>query len=483
MTFTSWPFVIFLPIVFILHWSRAGKGWQNGIIVLSSFVFYGWFDWRFCSLMALTCVMDYVLGRLIASAEGPRRLGWLTASCVINLLFLAVFKYFGFFVENVTAALARLGWSGVVRHDVIAFALPIGISFYTLQSLSYTIDVYRRHIGPCQSLIQFTAYVTFFPQLVAGPIERSTRLLPQFERAREFSYPAAIDGCRQILWGFVKKLLVADRLGALVDEGFPARGAASGLETAFAAICFSFQVYCDFSAYSDIAIGTGRLFGVSLMRNFAFPFFSTSFAEFWKRWHISLSTWFRDYVYVPLGGSRRGPYRGAANLILVFLLSGLWHGAAWNYVLWGFICAVFTLFSPTRMKGTETPGGDSRWPSVGNVIRMSTTFLLFAATVVAFRSRGLTATVGSYLRIGSDLFSMPAWQSFSSYLPAAGRYSAALLLFLTVEWTTRRQDHPLQNLERLVKSRAARWMIYTLVVWTLTVFSPTTEKPFVYFQF
>ena len=481
VTFTSLPFLIFLPLVFLIYWRVPDRRWQNGVVVASSFVFYSWFDWRFALLMAASCAMDYTLGRWIEPARGRRRRLLLIASCVLNLLFLAVFKYLGFFVTNALLLLHQLGLASTASQEVVRFGLPIGISFYTLKSLSYTIDVYRERLPACRDLIEFVAFVSFFPQLVAGPIDPAIRLLPQFQSARGFELEPAVDGCRQILWGVAKKLLVADVLAPIVDRVYANPAGHAGPDVAFAAICFIVQIYCDFSAYSDIACGTARLFGISLMRNFAFPFFSLSFTELWRRWHISLMRWFLDYVYVPLGGNRFGTLRTTFNIGLVFVLAGLWHGAAWHFVLFGLFCGLGCVISRGGGDATSVPGGENNVPGAATIGRMAFVFLLFAISGVLFRADNVADAVAAYGQIATA-GSIEGWRS-SSVLTSAPRYVAAMAVFFAVEWTFRREEHPLRGVERWLRQRHVRWLVYTVAIWTILTLAQTQERSFIYSRF
>ncbi|HSA01792.1 MAG TPA: MBOAT family O-acyltransferase, partial [Candidatus Paceibacterota bacterium] len=334
MSFNSVIFIIFLPVVFALYYVHGGRRWQNIVLVIASYIFYGWWDYRFCALLLASSLLDYTIGRCLGGAGSVgRRRFLLGLSLAGNLGVLGFFKYYGFFADSVAIGFSALGWE--VSTTTLNIVLPVGISFYTFQTLSYTIDIYRGELEARQDLLDYLTFVAFFPQLVAGPIERAKHLLPQFAQSRRFSHADAVDGCRLMLWGFAKKMVLADNLGRLVDEVFAHATAASGAELVVATVCFGFQIYGDFSGYSDIATGTARLFGVQLQRNFNFPYFSRNLTEFWRRWHISLSTWFRDYVYRPLGGSRCDAVITARNIMITFLLSGLWHGAAWHFVAWG----------------------------------------------------------------------------------------------------------------------------------------------------
>ena len=348
MLFNSFEFLFFLPIVFLLYWFVfKPRKWQNFLVVVASYVFYGWWDWRFLILIAFTSLCSFVSGLLIERIQrnggGKKSLSFISgANIFINLLILGIFKYYNFFAENLSALFAGIGYE--VDWATLNIVLPVGISFYTFQALSYSIDVYRGRIGASHDVIEFFAYISFFPQLVAGPIERATNLLPQFQKDRRFDYSAAVDGCRQMLWGFFKKIVIADNLAFVVNHYWSKFAEYNGLSLFVLAVLFAFQIYCDFSGYSDIAIGCARLFGIDLKRNFNVPYLSRNLSEFWRRWHISLMTWFRDYVYFPLGGSRVAKWKIVRNTFIVFLISGLWHGANWTFVCWGVYQAVIISF-------------------------------------------------------------------------------------------------------------------------------------------
>ena len=342
MVFNSFEFLVFLPIVFLFYWVLfRSRGWQNFLIVVASYIFYGWWDWRFLSLIAFTSLCSFCSGLLLERCEGKRHLQRVVSvgNIVLNLTILGVFKYYNFFVENLDVLFNALGWHlDWVTMNVI---LPVGISFYTFQALSYSIDVYQKKLPATHDIIEFFAYISFFPQLVAGPIERATNLLPQFQHSRRFDSAKAIDGLRQMLWGLTKKIVVADNCAVLVNANWQNYNELNGISLFALGVLFTFQIYCDFSGYSDIAIGTAKLFGFKLMRNFNYPYFSRSIPEFWRRWHISLTTWFRDYVYFPLGGSRCEKWKIIRNVYIVWGISGLWHGANWTFISWGLFHATF----------------------------------------------------------------------------------------------------------------------------------------------
>jgi len=343
LLFNTLDFGIFFSIVFALYWTLGKKSVkaQNYILLLASYFFYGYWDWWFLILLFISSATDFLVAILLDQTSSARRRKLLLSiSLIVNLGLLFSFKYFNFFIGSF---IEKFSFAGFVftRNDV-SFILPIGISFYTLQTLSYTIDVYRKHIPATRNWVEFFTYVSFFPQLAAGPIERAGKMLPQFKVLRSFDYTAAKDGMRQILLGLFKKIVIADACGRQVDLIFSDYQNLNGSTLFIGAIYFLFQVYGDFSGYSDMAIGMGRLFGLKLSQNFHYPFLAKNPRELWQRWHISLTTWFRDYVYIPLGGNRQSEFRTQVNLLIVFLLSGLWHGAYWTFIVWGLTYSLFS---------------------------------------------------------------------------------------------------------------------------------------------
>lgn len=476
MLFTSAEFLVFLPLVFALYWLLAHRlKWQNLLVVVASYVFYGWWDWRFLLLIAFTSACSFAFGLLINRSlnEGKeRKARWFnTLNIVINIAILALFKYHNFFVESLVSLFPRIGAEKLLLNLI----LPVGISFYTFQALSYTIDVYRQKIEPTRDVVQFFAYVSFFPQLVAGPIERATQLLPQFGKEREFNDAMAVDGIRQMLWGFFKKIVVADNCAVFVDNIWGYYAGQSGSTLLVAAFLFSIQIYCDFSGYSDIAIGCAKLFGIKLMRNFNVPYFSRDIAEFWRRWHISLTTWFRDYIYIPMGGSRVSKAKVIRNTLVIFLVSGLWHGANWTFVVWGAYHAL--LFLPLIVMGknrkyTNIVAEERVLPSLKEFGQMLLTFLLAMIGWVLFRSE----TIGQawdFLggMFDKSLFTMPA-------IPVKTLLFVAIML--VVEWIQRKKEHGF--VMDGVKSGVLRYACYIAVLAVIFVFGVFNES-FIYFQF
>ena len=479
MLFNSFSFLIFLPIVFLLYWFVFKPlKWQNLLVVVASYVFYGWWDWHFLILIAFTSVCSYISGILIEKYEGKRNVQkWISASnIIINLLILSIFKYYNFFVDSLDSLIAstfrtHLDW------PTLNVILPVGISFYTFQALSYSIDVYRGKIRASHDLISFFAFISFFPQLVAGPIERATNLLPQFQKVRHFDYAKAVDGCRQMLWGFLKKIVIADNCAAIVNQYWDNYSVLPGLQLFLLGVLFAFQIYCDFSGYSDIAIGCARLYGINLTRNFNYPYFSRSIPEFWRRWHISLMTWFRDYIYFPLGGSRCAKWKVIRNTIIVFGVSGLWHGANWTYVAWGlyhaFLIALFILLG-INTKTKDVVASGKVLPSLKETFQMLVTFLLAVIGWVIFRAGNLSQALDFLIRI----FQNPTF----GYIDGKKMLIWCICL-LIIEWIQKDKSHPLQfSYHGLFRFTIARYAIYFVILLIMFSFVGKVQT-FIYFQF
>jgi alginate O-acetyltransferase complex protein AlgI len=488
MLFNSLDFAIFLPIVFALYWFVVQRSLraQNLLIVVASYVFYGWWDWRFLSLIAFSTLLDFGIGYMLGKEERvSRRKLLLAASIGINLGLLGFFKYFNFFLDNFVTAFTVLGMP--IQVGMLNVLLPVGISFYTFQTLSYSIDVYRRQLEPTRDPVAFAAYVSFFPQLVAGPIERATNLLPQFQRPRTFDYAKAVDGLRQMLWGMFKKVVIADNCAEYANLIFNNSADYSGATLALGAALFAFQIYGDFSGYSDIAIGCSRLFGFDLMRNFAFPYFSRDIAEFWRRWHISLSTWFRDYLYIPLGGSRGGTRTKVRNTFIIFLVSGFWHGANWTFIFWGLLHALFflPLLLASKNRDHLTPVALGRvLPSLGELIRMLGTFAMVCTAWIFFRAEDL-GHAGTYIAdLFLGLFSKQGYVDVLNLLYWKIGYAVPVsIAFLIIfEWRGRMAQHALE-LFGGTWPKLLRWAFYILLMIIISLRAPTVENPFIYFQF
>jgi alginate O-acetyltransferase complex protein AlgI len=483
VTFTTLTFLLFTTLVFALYWRARGRRGQNLVLLGASYVFYGWWDPRFCALLLASSLIDFWIARALASDRTTRRRALVVLSCVLNLGLLGLFKYYDFFIEGLAELLLALGLAPSLPS--LRLVLPVGISFYTFQTLSYTIDVYRRDTKPSESLLDYLAYVALFPQLVAGPIERAGRLLPQLQRPRTFDEGRARDGCKLILWGFCKKIIVADHLGELVELVYAGPIVhTSGPVLMVATIAFAFQIYCDFSAYSDIAIGSARLLGIDLVRNFAHPYFSRSVAEFWRRWHMSLSTWFRDYVYVPLGGSRHGRARLWLSSMATFTLSGLWHGASWTFVLWGAVNGLLVGLATgpraQRLGPDDVPPPLHTRAGLRAVPAMLGTFGSICLTWVLFRAQDLPQAMGIYAAMLGDVARPSAWAELAQHRELLAAFGPVLAIFVVVEWVTRDRPHPL---ELPGWPRALRWLLYTALCWLTIYLMPDDPGTFIYFQF
>ncbi len=477
MLFNSLDFAVFLPAVFILYWILNGKNvnFQNSLIVIASYIFYGWWDWRFLLLIVFSTVVDYTLGLWIhKSDDRNKRRYFLYASLLINLGLLGFFKYYNFFVENFVDAFTFFG--NPISTSSLNIILPVGISFYTFQTLSYTIDVYRKKLEPTSNFISFAAFVSFFPQLVAGPIERATNLLPQFYTKRNFNLEQAKIGVRQIVWGLFKKVVIADTCAQYANQIFDNSANHDGFTLLMGAVAFTFQIYGDFSGYSDIAIGTARLFNFRLMENFRYPYFSRDIAEFWRRWHISLSTWFRDYLYIPLGGSRVSRTKVIRNVFIIFVVSGFWHGANWTYIFWGFLNALYFLPSLLRNKNRnylDTVAENRLFPSFKEVFLILKTFALSVIAWIFFRSPNMEFAF-SYI---TNIFS----KSWELKRLAIERYSVEflplILILIIIEWMYRNESFPLLNDNKFQLKTVA------VIVLILMFGSFSDLNNFIYFQF
>ena len=482
MLFNSLDFALFLPIVFLLFWFVFNKDLklQNLLLVCASYLFYGWWDWRFLSLILFSTIVDYFVGLGLSKQDNQkkRRL-LLSASVLVNLGFLGIFKYYNFFLDNFVEAFSFFGAS--INANSLNVILPVGISFYTFQTLSYTIDVYRNKIDHRKDFIAFMAFVSFFPQLVAGPIESATNLLPQFYKKREFNYSKAVDGMRQILWGLFKKIVIADNCAEFANLIFNNSAELGGSTLVLGALFFTFQIYCDFSGYSDIAIGTARLFNFNLMQNFAFPYFSRDIAEFWRRWHVSLSTWFRDYLYIPLGGSRGSTLFKVRNIFVIFLVSGFWHGANWTYIFWGGLNALYFLPLMLFNKNKENIGivAEGKFlPSLKDAFSMLITFSLIVLAWIFFRAEDLNHAF-NYV---SEIFSLSLF-SFPSNFGGGKALStlALIVVFMLIEWLQRDKQHTL-DLSLIRGGRYVRWGIYLIIILAIISFGGQQQE-FIYFQF
>lgn len=476
MIFNSFEFMFFLPLVFFLYWfaARGNVKWQNILLLVASYFFYACWDWRFLFLLIFSTVLDYSTGLMMHDAPSQgRRKFWFWLSIIVNLGFLGVFKYYNFFAESFAELVRGFGFSAdPATLDII---LPVGISFYTFHGLSYVIDIYKGRIEPERNFVDYSVFVSFFPLLVAGPIERATHLLPQIQRQRVFDSVRAVDGLRQILWGLFMKVVVADNCAVVVNEVFENQDTMSPASLAVGGIFFAFQIYGDFSGYSNIALGTARLFGVELLRNFAYPYFSRDIAEFWRRWHISLSTWFRDYLYIPLGGSKGGMWMQVRNTIIIFVVSGFWHGANWTFIIWGALNALYILplvvFKLNR-RNTDIVAENRLLPSVKELLQMIVTFAVTVIAWIFFRSltvKGAWEYIVRMLDIRN--FGLPE-VDLKPFIFIA--------ILLVVEWFNRTKPHGLE-LSR-IGSPAVRWILYIAVFLLILLFGANSDS-FIYFQF
>ncbi len=482
MLFNSIDFAVFLPIVFILHWfvARNSLRAQNLLIVIASFIFYGWWDWRFLSLIVFSIIVDYSVSLAIWNETDPvKRKYLLWTSMLVNLGFLGFFKYYDFFIDNFTTAFTFFG--AEMNASSLNIILPVGISFYTFQTMSYTIDVYRKQLEPTRDIVAFSAFVNFFPLLVAGPIERGRTLLPQFYVKRTFDHAKAADGMRQILWGLFKKVVIADNCAIHANEIFNNSHSYPGSTLILGAIFFAFQIYGDFSGYSDIAIGTARLFGISAMRNFAFPYFSRDVAEFWRRWHISLSTWFRDYLYIPLGGSKGGTWMKVRNTFIIFIVSGFWHGANWTFIVWGALNALYflpILLTNTNRAHLDIVAKGRTLPTIKELSLILTTFSLTVLAWVFFRADSIghaTAYIAEIL--SPSFFTIPDHAGMDT----AWTTMILIVVFVLVEWQGREGEYAISRLGDTWK-RPVRYTMYAATLISIFWFGGSQQE-FIYFQF
>ena len=471
MLFNSLEYFLFLPTVFILHWFIFNKKpkLQNVLIFVASYIFYGWWDWRFLSLIFLSTVVDYFVGlKIYYSQDDKVRKSYLWVSILFNIGLLGFFKYFNFFIDSWIDLLGSFGYEqkSVWTLNVI---LPVGISFYTFQTMSYSLDIYYKKLKPTKDFISFASFVSFFPQLVAGPIERASSLLPQILTRRVFKYKQGVQGLRLILWGMFKKVVIADSLGIRVDRIFENYQSMDGGVLLLGLVYFSFQIYCDFSGYSDIAIGTAKLFGMS---NFNFPYFSRDIGEFWRKWHISLSSWFRDYLYIPLGGSKGGKWMSIKNIFIIFIVSGFWHGANWTFILWGLTHAL--LYIPLFLVGknrqyTTNVVAENNWaPSIKELFQMGITFFSTTIAWVFFRSDSISDSFNYMISMVSK-FSLPTNEESGFVF---------VMILLIMDWIIRKN-------ERL--SFPISWFDYILIpvlgIVIIQYFNFSSYNQFIYFQF
>lgn len=486
MLFNSIEFALFLPIVFALYWFVLPKNntARNILLISAGYVFYGWWDWRFLLLLIFTSFVDFFVGQAIHKAQSSfKKKLFLATSLTINLGLLCFFKYFNFFIDSFHMAFSSIGID--MHLPVLKVLLPVGISFYTFQSLSYALDIYKEKMKPSGNIFQFFAFISFFPQLVAGPIERARTLLPQFADLHIFDYAKASDGMRRILWGLFKKVVVADTCAGYADQIFNSSQNLHGSILFLGAVLFAFQIYGDFSGYSDIALGLASLFGFTLMKNFNYPYFSRNIAEFWQRWHISLSSWFRDYLYIPLGGSRHGLFKHIRNVIIVFTVSGFWHGANWTYVFWGLINGL--LFVPLVLANKNAPKGviaENRiLPGLKELTGMIVTFILVCFAWIFFRAENMSQVLLIFKNMATGITLNPISEARMIGLGAKPIASAFVLIFILyfIEWVHRKKDFALDIVHW---KPILRWGTYiTMIIVVLVYFNLNTGRSFIYFQF
>ncbi|MFD0836313.1 MBOAT family O-acyltransferase [Mariniflexile aquimaris] len=483
MIFNSIEFFIFLGIVYFLYWFVFKKHLkaQNILLLVVSYVFYGWWDWRFLSLILLSTVVDYYVAlRIDKNNNVKERKQWLWVSVVFNIGLLGFFKYYNFFIESWVDMFAMFGYQ-MKSTWTLKVILPVGISFYTFQTMSYSFDVYYKKLKPTTDFLSFAAFVSFFPQLVAGPIERASNLLPQILNKRVFNYAQSVAGLKLILWGLFKKVVIADSLGYIVDDIFANYSSYPASTLVIGVVFFSFQIYGDFSGYSDIAIGTSKLFGVELMSNFKFPYFARSIGEFWRRWHISLTTWFRDYLYIPMGGSQTGQLKSIRNVFIIFLVSGFWHGANWTFLVWGVIHAC--LFIPSFIRGTNRIhvasqiGTTTKQFLLVELPQIVLTFLSVTVTWIFFRAASITEAF-SYIKGMVSNFSYQAYAHPLGYRMLD--YYVLVIIFVFYEFLIREDERaPFK-----FKYKVVRLLLYTAVIFLMMLFYESSiDRSFIYFQF
>lgn len=474
MLFNSVEFLIFLPIVFLLYWFVFNKSIkaQNILILLASYFFYGWWSYKFLFLLAGSTLIDYYYGFKVNSSNRKTAKLFLWLSVINNLGILAIFKYYDFFAIQLQTVLNTAGVN--CNFQLLQLVLPIGISFYTFHGMSYVFDIYRNKQTPVKSFIDYSVFVSFFPLLVAGPIERANHLLPQILKNRVFSYETAVFGCRLILWGLVKKVVIADNLSILVDDAY-ANYHNMGFSTLLlAVVAFSFQIYCDFSGYSDIALGTAKLFGFELLSNFRFPYFSRDIAEFWRRWHISLSSWFKDYLYIPLGGSRDGIIKSIRNTFIIFIVSGFWHGAKWNFIFWGGLHAVaflpLLLAKRNRNHVDAVVAQNRLFPGLKELFQMLATFGFVTIAWIFFRADNLHIAVDLIKTMSIQLFvNTPEFLIAPEYI----KYCILMIVLVLVDWQLRRNEREIMKMHYLV------YLLFAIAVWL----NFGKNNSFIYFQF
>lgn len=477
MLFNSLEFLFFFFIVYLTYWLLFSKNikWRNGFLLLVSYVFYGWWDPRFLLLMFLSSSVDFLIGIKLSTET---RLVWRKAlvllSIFANLGVLGFFKYFNFFQNELIQLFESFGVQ--LSPLSLNIILPVGISFYTFQTMSYSIDVYNKKLEPTRSFLSFFAFVSFFPQLVAGPIERATNLIHQFDKSHAYEIEDQKSGLRQILWGFFKKLVIADNCAPIVNDIFAGYSELDSLTLFYGTLLFAFQIYADFSGYSDIAIGLARMFGFKLMTNFAYPYFSRDMAEFWRRWHISLSTWFRDYLYIPIGGSKGSRLLNIRNVFIIFIVSGFWHGANWTFIAWGAVNAL--MFLPLLLlnrnrRNLGVIAEFSALPTFREAFNLLGTFSVTCVAWIFFRSESITDAF-SFIELMFDM------NNLRFVFPMGLRMLVPISILVMAEWLMRRSIHPLEIAHL---STWQRWTVYYVVIVLIIFYFPSLKSEFIYFQF
>jgi alginate O-acetyltransferase complex protein AlgI len=482
MLFNSINFAFFLPVVFILYWFVTEKNLklQNALLLVASYFFYACWDWHFLFLLMFSTLLDYYSGLKMQDATNLKnKKFWFWLSVTVNTAFLGVFKYFNFFSASFAESFSHIGLK--INPWTLNVILPVGISFYTFHGLSYVIDIYKSRIKAERNFVDYAVFVSFFPLLIAGPIERATHLLPQIKKERTFNYLKAVDGLRQILWGLFKKIAIADNCAEYANQIFNNSSRLSGSTLALGAIFFTFQIYSDFSGYSDIALGTARLFGIELLRNFSFPYFSRDIAEFWRRWHISLSSWFRDYLYIPFGGSKGGTWQRIRNTFLIFIVSGFWHGANWTFIVWGVLNAIYflpLLLTNNNRNNLETVAHGKYLPTLKDLFKIITTFGLTVFAWIFFRADNIRHAVSFIAKIlSASLFTIPKFAEMNNAIITLFLVG----IFVSVEWSGRESQFAIAHLGLRWK-RHFRYAMYYAIIFIIFCFWGKGQQ-FIYFQF
>jgi alginate O-acetyltransferase complex protein AlgI len=486
MLFNSLEYLLFLPFCFFIYWSIGTKykNIQNLFILGSSYFFYGYWSWKFLGLLFLSTILDYAYAYGVAKNSPKLSKIFLWLSIINNLGILAIFKYYNFFIDQFSQILFSAGFS--IKPLYLSVLLPVGISFYTFHGMSYVFDVYRKKLTPINNFVDYALFVSFFPLLVAGPIERASHLLPQIQKHRTFSYTQSVEGLRLILWGIFKKVVVADLSAHFANEIFNNFSTYNGSALFLGGIFFSLQIYGDFSGYSDIALGSAKLLGFDLLKNFRFPYFSRDLAEFWKRWHISLSSWFRDYLYIPLGGSREGKFKAIRNTFIVFLVSGLWHGSNWTFIFWGLAHAIgflpLLLTNRSKIHTTDSVAYDSFVPSLKEIFSVFSTFIYVMFCWILFRSEDLQSFIQYIKRIfSSSIFSIPNISLDNSEKLMLIHLTISIFLLFSAEWVSRKTDMSVYFFNK-INSNFFRWLFYIIVLLIIIYFKGESVE-FIYFSF